>query len=367
MHSFSFCPNPECPNHKAAPQGHWYVSLGFYSTKCFGDVPRYRCKICGHSFSSQTFSLDYFAKKRLDYRQIERLVSSSMSQRALSRHFKVSLGTINNRIMRLSHQTLAMHSLLRPRASHREPVCIDGFVSFDRSQYFPNNITISLTSHSQFILSLSHATLRRSGRCTDSQKRRKTILYRSVTFEKAALERSFSELLDQLYRERCTIYSSPLLLITDEKCEYARALGVHPSRFSIHHLTVNSKVPRTFQNPLFASNYLDRELRKDLADHRRETVCFPRNVANMLNRLVVYLGWHNYEKHYRIAKHIILTHAEVAGIERNAICKARESQFKERAFLSRIGLSILERRLWLRSFSTPLKRKAEHVPFYAYA
>ena len=93
----------------------------------------------------------------------------------------------------------------------------------------------------------------------------------------------------------------------------------------------------------------------------------PRNVANMLNRLIVYLGWHNYEKHYRIAKHIILTHAEVAGIERNAICKARESQFKERAFLSRIGLSILERRLWLRSFSTPLKRKAEYVPFYAYA
>jgi len=30
-------------------------------------------------------------------------------------------------------------------------------------------------------------------------------------------------------------------------------------------------------------------------------------------------------------------------------------------------LSILERKLWLRSFSTPLKRKAEYVPFYAYA
>ena len=98
MHPFSFCPNPACPHHQIAPEGSWYVALGFYYTKCFGDVPRYRCKTCGRTFSSQTFSLDYFAKKRLDYRQIERLVSSSMSQRALSRHFKVSLGTINNRI-----------------------------------------------------------------------------------------------------------------------------------------------------------------------------------------------------------------------------------------------------------------------------
>jgi len=367
MHSFPFCPNPACLYHEAAPKGRWFLRLGFYHTKCFGNVPRYRCKSCGHSFSSQTFSLDYFAKKILDYRQIERLVSSSMSQRALSRHFKVSLGTINNRIQRLSHQSLAMHTLLRPRASHREPVCIDGFVSFDRSQYFPNNITISLGAHSQYILSLTHATLRRSGRCTDSQKRRKIILYRSLVFEKAALERSFSELLDQLYRERCSAYSSPLILITDEKCEYARALKLHPSRFSIHHLTVNSKVPRTFQNPLFASNYLDRELRKDLADHRRETVCFPRNVANMLNRLVVYLGWHNYEKPYRIGRDIVLTHAEVAGIERKAICKAREKQFQERAFLSRAGLSLLDKKLWLRSFPTPLKRKAEYVPAYAYA
>ncbi|HOE99570.1 MAG TPA: hypothetical protein PKW91_07475, partial [Rectinema sp.] len=110
-----------------------------------------------------------------------------------------------------------------------------------------------------------------------------------------------------------------------------------------------------------------RELRKDLADHRRETVCFPRNVANMLNRLVVYLGWHNYEKPYRIGRHIVMTHAEVAGIERKAICKAREKQFQERAFLSRAGLSLLDKKLWLRSFPTPLKRKAEYVPAYAYA
>jgi len=173
MHPFPFCPNPDCPHHQTAPEDTWYVALGFYHTTCFGRVHRYRCKTCGRIFSSQTFSLDYYAKKRLDYHHLERLVSSSMSQRALSRHFKVSLGTINNRIQRLSHQSLATHALLRPQATPTEAVCIDGFVSFDCSQYFPNNITLSLTASSQFILSLTHATLRRSGRCTNAQKQRK--------------------------------------------------------------------------------------------------------------------------------------------------------------------------------------------------
>jgi len=157
------------------------------------------------------------------------------------------------------------------------------------------------------------------------------------------------------------------VLITDEKPDYAWALNRHRSRFCLHHLTVNSKAPRTLHNPLFASNYLERELRKDLADHRRETVCFPRNVANMLNRLVVYLGWHNYEKPFRIGHSIESSHAAHAGIKKSAINQARHTSFHERAFLSRTQLFPHERKLWLRSFPTPLKKNPEYVPAYAYA
>lgn len=368
MHSFPFCPNPECSYHQVAPQERWFVALGSYHTQCFGEVPRYRCKACGRIFSSQTFSLDYFAKKSLNYRHLERLVSSSMSQRALSRHFNVSLGTISNRIGRLSRQVLAMHARLRSHESPGEPVCIDGFVSFDRSQFFPNNITIAIAAHSQFILSLTHASLRRSGRCTDAQIRRKNLLYRSVVFETKALERSFSELLDELSRARLPRIAVPLVLVTDEKREYARALKAHAHRPRFSHRTVNSTLPRTATNPLFASNYLDRELRKDLADHRRETVCFARNVPNMLQRLLVYLGWHNYEKPFRIGQgQLRMSHAEVAGIDRQLVGEARHALFRQREFLSRVELSPLERKLWLRRFSTPLKNTPEYVPAYAYA
>ncbi|GAB1432910.1 hypothetical protein MASR2M29_15350 [Spirochaetota bacterium] len=40
----------------------------------------------------------------------------------------------------------------------------DGFESFDRSQYFPNQINLVLGKNSQFLYDYSHTTIRRKGR-----------------------------------------------------------------------------------------------------------------------------------------------------------------------------------------------------------
>jgi hypothetical protein len=69
-----FCPNRECVWHYPPfPQGRgWYVKWGLYETEAFGSVQRYRCTGCGKTFSSQTFSLDYYSKRVVDYRMVER-------------------------------------------------------------------------------------------------------------------------------------------------------------------------------------------------------------------------------------------------------------------------------------------------------
>ena len=66
-----FCPNPECKHHK--PEKHppdWYKYFANYKTKAFGIVRRYLCTECGKTFSDQTFKLDYYAKKVIDYDKI---------------------------------------------------------------------------------------------------------------------------------------------------------------------------------------------------------------------------------------------------------------------------------------------------------
>jgi hypothetical protein len=370
-----FCPNPDCAFHTQPPDLPWFVHVGFHHTFCFGQVPRFRCSRCGKSFSSQSFSLDYYAKRKIDYPTLENFLVASMSIRSMSRNLGCSCLSVLNRLDRLSRQYLACHASLRPWARHKEDVCIDGFVGFDRSQYFPNNITISITNWSLYVLSFTHSTLRRSGSMRDEQKRRRDELYHDLRFEPRALERSFSELLDELARDRPPCPNRPLVIITDEKIEYRRALFSHrlfrdqDADHRVAHLTVNSRLPRTIHNPLFPSNYLDREIRKDQASQRRESTCFGRNVSNGLSRLSCYFGWHNYGKRFRVKEPVSCnqTHGEEAGIDQDLIEQARQSLFTERAFLSLAKLDGVETRVWKKAFPTPGKSGTDYLPAFALA
>ncbi|MCX7788486.1 MAG: hypothetical protein N2442_12415 [Spirochaetes bacterium] len=57
---------------------------------------------------------------------------------------------------------------------------------------------------------------------------------------------------------------------------------------------MRSRRARTRSNPLFAVNYLDREVRKDAANHVRETTRGSRNVKDLMNRLALNQVVHNY-------------------------------------------------------------------------
>jgi transposase-like protein len=91
----------------------WYIHFGFHYAKAFGLVPRYRCRSCRKTFSDQTFSIDYYAKKVIDYRDFLTRHSHSESVRALGRSLKVSCGTVLNKFDRLSRQAVALHAELR--------------------------------------------------------------------------------------------------------------------------------------------------------------------------------------------------------------------------------------------------------------
>lgn len=373
MERIPFCPNPRCQYHLQAPSSRWWSAFGSYETKAFGPVPRFRCRACGKTFSDQTFSLDYYAKRRVDYRDLLGREASAESVRAMGRALGLSCGSILNRLDRLARQAVALHAELRPLAAAYEAVCVDGFVSFDVSQFFPSEIALSITSSSRFVLDLSHATRRRSGTMTPTQRRRAAELYPLVAFERGAIGRGFGEVLGSALAERPSERFRPFVLITDEKKEYAdavcrsRAFREQDEDHRLAHVRVSSRLPRTWSNPLFPSNYLDRELRKDQASHHRETVCFNRNVANGMSRLACYLVEHNYRKRFLIKSPAgdDRVHGEVAGIGRGRIEEGLAGLFRSRAFLSRVTLPETLKKIWLKSYPTPLKDKPNYLPAFA--
>lgn len=369
-----FCPNPLCPYHKK--QLHvdcWFQRFGAHMTKSAGIIPRFRCKYCLKTFSTRTFSIDYYTKRLLSYEVLLQNLASGMSTRALSRWFSATTETIQNRIDRLARNLIAFQEQVLRRLLLKEDLVSDGFATFTHSQYFPDEISILVGKRSQFLYYINQVTVRRSGRMSEKQKRIREQLYEQVEFEPKGVEHRFSELLSRVVSLMSLGEGIPALrLYTDEKLEYARAVANDPVARHLRdcgyltHLRISSTAPRTTNNPLFSVNYMDREFRKDLANHHRETLCFSRNVCASMNRLMLYSFYHNYCKAYRIdnAPEQQPLHAEVAGVE-NEVLEQRRRVFRERAFLSleRIEDSLLK--LWKKELRTPLKKKSEYLPAFA--
>ncbi len=375
MQQFPFCPNPECAWHTQAPKAPWAHAKGSYLTKAFGRVPRYQCPRCHSTFSVQTFRLSYYLKRPIPLEPLLSRFISGESLRAISRACRLSLCLISNRLERLSRQAIALHSYILTHARLSDDICIDGFVAFETSQFFPSDIPIAITAHSQFVIDLSHASRRRSGTMTASQKTKARALYQHIPLEHGALARAFREPLLSSLRVAPPRLHHPFVLITDENPLYPKVLSSLPlwhaqtPSLRIVHCSIWSKLPRTTTNPLFASNYIDREIRKDLAHYHRQTTCFPRNVPAAMLRLSLYLFSHNYLKPFRIAHPSPFpSHAHAAGIPSTLVNTfLPHLTAGMRIFLSHLSLSPSMHRTWTKAWKTPGKTSPEYVPRFVLA
>ncbi len=367
-----FCAREHCLHHEPTTHAPYqaYRPWGFYHTKAFGTVPRYRCTACGKTFSRQTFSLDYYAKRILSYQDIVQRLSSCESLSAIGRALDSSTDTISNRISRAARQALALSSTFSSSLHPDEDLAADGFESFCRSQYFPNNITLLVGASSQYVYAADHVTLRRKGRMTKEQRKKRAKLEVRWKAEPGGIEHSFSRIADETLRVYAQGLRSPLTLWTDEHQSYANALTHSPHHAQLlesgflRHRVVSSRAARTKGNPLFPVNYVDRELRKDLHEHVRETVCFGRNVNRQMERLSVYLLWHNTIKAHR-AREGPRRNVQVASVTSEVDREGYKQLWVWRAWRSITELSDSMRETWERLRRTPLTQKRDYLPQYA--
>src|SRR5690606_33034444 len=140
-------------------------------------IQRYRCSRCRRSFSSQSFSTTYWLK-RPDLLEpvFHRLVACS-ALRQIAREYRASHSTIRKLSDRLGRHCLLSHEQLRPRTCPTEPLCLDGFRSFEHSQYWPMDLNL-LVGPSLFVYGFNDTELRRSGTMRPAQRVKRALLER---------------------------------------------------------------------------------------------------------------------------------------------------------------------------------------------
>ncbi len=381
-----FCPNSTCSHHDplvvqaegkpAMRKNLWYKKSGIRYLKNGQPIQMFTCKKCGHGFSTRTFSVDYWEKRHLDYQRLILMATSCMSVRAMARAYKSSPKTVDNKLGRLSRQAIGVTAALMKITKLRENLAADGFESFNGSQYFPNNFNILVGKCSQFLYFVNYSQLRRKGTMTDYQKLKAQLLRKTVFIPPFQISFRFSELVDEIVRLQGLHGASRALRIyTDEKAEYAAILGAleHGGRdpsegYSISHVRISGKDHRGLNNKLFPVNYMDREFRKDLAEHVRETTRFGRNVSKSIARMEIYRVHHNFIKKFRIntGDRIWETHAEAAGFDLQEVNKVMVKWTKRRVFYSHLELDIHLGKAWGHGYFSPGKATMDYVPAFIY-
>jgi transposase-like protein len=287
-----FCPNPTCPHHRACSRGWPWIRAGFFERLCHPHrVQRFQCRHCRRHFSEQTFSTTYWLRRADLLAPVFHQLVACSGFRQIARHFAVSPQTILTHSARLGRHCLLFHQLHRPQGPLAEPLTLDGFESFEHSPYHPTRFHVVVGKRSHYFYGFTDSELRRSGRISRAQRRRRAELEsrlgrpdpRSTEIEVAAVL--------SIVAPR----SQAIQLHSDQHSDYPRAIR-RLGHLEVDHRTLSSRASRTPQNPLWPINLLDLLIRHCSSNHKRETIAQSKRRQSAVERLCLFQVWRNHVK-----------------------------------------------------------------------
>jgi transposase-like protein len=287
-----FCPRPTCPFH-TNPQGWRYKKTGFHHRLSHPQsVQRFLCLHCRRSFSTQTFSTTYWLKRPDLLKTLFHRTLQCSAYRQVARELDVDPTTVQRQVERLGRHCLLFQELHRPKETPRETLVLDGFESFEFSQYYPCHFHVAAGAETHFFYAFTDSELRRKGRMTRAQKiRRDKLEFESGRPDPKSIEKEVAELVKLVVRG-----PGQLRVQSDEHRAYPRAFRRVRTEVRIEHAVTPSKASRTPANPLFPANLLDLLIRHSGGNHKRETIAYSKRRQGGAERLAILQVWRNFVK-----------------------------------------------------------------------
>ncbi len=219
-----------------------------------------------------------------------------MANRQIARDIGVSPKTVDDQLSRLGRHCMLFHYQRLQKAPVPATVVIDGFETFEHSQYYPFHFNLCVDKDTDFVFGFTDSELRRKGRMTQDQKVRRGELERlHGRPDPGAIRIQLEALLRDVTggAQEVTVHS-------DDHPAYP--VAIKQVRAAVTHRITPGKDHRGVNNPLFPVNLLDLLIRHSQAGHKRETIAFAKRRAASAERLAIFLVWRNYVKGRREKK-----------------------------------------------------------------
>jgi hypothetical protein len=211
-----------------------------------------------------------------------------MANRQIARDLRVSPKTVDDRLSRLGRHCMLFHWRHIEGAPRPRALVIDGFESFELSQYYPFHHHVAVEKNTDFFVYFTDSELRRKGRMTPRQKRRRCELERQFGRpDPLAVRKDMAEVLSVALAGQARA-----IVFSDDHPSYPPALRT--LRCHVEHCVTSSRAYRDRTNQLWEVNLLDLLIRHCGANHRRETIAWSKRRQASAERLAIFLVWRNY-------------------------------------------------------------------------
>ena len=336
-----------------------FKRCGYFWSHCQRKrIPRFLCLCCRRSFSSQTFATSYWLKRPDILPQLVTKTTGCMANRQIARDLDVAPSTIDGQLARLGRHCLLYHAEQMQAAKPASTVVIDGLVTFEHSQYWPFHHHLAVEPTSDFIVYFTDSEVRRSGRMTPAQKRKRERLERLLGRpDPKAVLKDVTHLLEVV-----SAGLDRLVVLSDEHQDYPRA--IRRLKCAVEHLVTSSRERRDAHNPLHPVNLADLLLRHGSANHKRETIAWSKRRQASAERLAVFVVWRNYMNGRREKVRGSPSPAQSRGMRSDRL---RVGELLERRlFPSRNSLpERWQEYYWRRVLTRALPRQRQHELKYA--
>jgi transposase-like protein len=353
------CPNPNCIFFNPLTQAWPFKRKGFYTRlQSPRRIQRFTCLACHRHFSTQTFSVSYWQRRPRLIPRVFMMTVGCMANRQMARALACSPSTIAHHIARLGRHCLLLQARDLTRITLSGEIAIDGFETFEWSQYFPFHHNVAVDADSGYFLYHTDSPLRRKGRMTARQKVRRADLEDQLgRAHPRAVETGMRELLEALVPRHTSV-----IIRSDDHRAYPRAIGALGTEV-IHRIT-SSKQRRDERNPLWEINVLDLMIRHSTAAHKRETIAWAKRRQASIEKLTIFQVWRNYMKRRR-EKGTHATPAMLLGVASRPW--GLRDLLAGRLFFERIALSARWKQYYRRHIETrALRVNRVHELTYAF-
>jgi transposase-like protein len=321
-------------------------------------IQRFTCLHCGRNFSTQTFSTTYWQKRPDLMARLFLLVVGSMANRQIARAKDIAPSTVQLQASRLGRHCLLFHARQIAQLDPTQEIAVDGFETFEWSQYFPFHHNVAVDPATGYFLFHTDSPLRRKGRMTEPQKLHRAKLEAELGRpDPGAVRRGMAELFSFVTRQ-----TGSVVIRSDDHRAYPLAMRGLPCE--IEHRITPGREHRDRHNSLWEVNLLDLLIRHSTAAHKRETIAWAKRRQSSVEKLTVLQVWRNNIKR-RWENGVAVTPAMLRGATDHVLTV--QDVLRERLFRTRIELPESWSRYYERSVETAaLPANRRHRLKYAF-